>query len=191
MTRRVSSSGRWLLPPVVALLLLAGCGVPADEQPRAVEPPFGPPAAPAASSAPGRVEQAFCLVRAGRLVRVLRQVEAAGGVDGHLRRLLAGPDNAERVAGFGTALPGAVHVLGARLVDGRAQVEVAPLGEESGRSDEVLAYGQIVCTLDSRPDVAGVSFLLRGRPLEVPRADGSLSSGPLTAADYPAVTGPD
>uniref|UniRef100_UPI00188EF3F9 GerMN domain-containing protein n=1 Tax=Micromonospora sp. S-DT3-3-22 TaxID=2755359 RepID=UPI00188EF3F9 len=160
-------------------------------RPRAVEPPFGPPAAPAASSAPGRVEQAFCLVRGGQLVRTVRQVDAAGGVDGHLRRLLAGPTRAERAVGFGTALPGAVHVLGARLVDGRAQVEVEPPGEESGRSDEVLAYGQIVCTLDSRSDVAGVSFLLRGRPLEVPRADGSLSVGPLTAADYPALTGPD
>ncbi|KWV32751.1 hypothetical protein AWV63_10835 [Micromonospora rifamycinica] len=181
----------WVLLPVVALLLPAGCGVPVDDRPRGVEPPFGPPAAPAASSVPGRVEQAFCLVRDGRLVRTVRQVDAAGGVDGHLRRLLAGPTQAERAAGLGTALPGAVHVLGARLVDGRAHVEVEPLGEESGRSDEVLAYGQIVCTLDSRADVSGVSFLLRGGPLEVPRADGSLSAGPLTAADYPAVTGPD
>ncbi|WP_328347660.1 GerMN domain-containing protein [Micromonospora sp. NBC_00421] len=180
-----------MLLPVVAVLVVAGCGVPVDERPRAVEPPFGPPAAPAASSAPGRVGQAFCLVRDGRLARTVRQVDAVGGVDGQLRRLLAGPTRAERAAGFGTALPGAVHVLGARLVDGRAQVEVEPLGEESGRSDEVLAYGQIVCTLDGRSDVSGVSFLLRGRPLEVPRADGSLSSGPLTAADYPAVTGPD
>ncbi|GHJ07533.1 hypothetical protein TPA0907_19000 [Micromonospora humidisoli] len=176
---------------LVAALLLAGCGVPADERPRAVQPPFGPPAAPAASSAPGRVEQAFCLVRGGQLVRTVRQVDAAGGVDGHLRRLLEGPTRAERAVGLGTALPGAVHVLGVRVVDGRAQVEVEPPGEESGRSDEVLAYGQIVCTLDSRSDVAGVSFLLRGRPLEVPRADGSLSAGPLTAADYPALTGPD
>ncbi|MFJ6194682.1 GerMN domain-containing protein [Micromonospora sp. NPDC092111] len=176
---------------LLAVLLLAGCGVPVDEQPRAVEPPFGPPAAPTVSTPAGRVAQEFCLVRGDRLVRVVRQVDDPGGVDVQLRRLLAGPTAAERHAGLGTALPGALSATGARLVDGRAEVDVAPSEVDSGRSDEVLAYGQIVCTLDGRSDVAGVSFLLRGRPLGVPRADGSLSSGPLTAADYTALTSPN
>ncbi|WP_425412613.1 GerMN domain-containing protein [Micromonospora halophytica] len=177
----------------VLALVLAGCGVSAEDRPRGVRPPPGvvmPPPVTAASPATGRVAQPIWLVRDDRLVRVVRQVDVAGDVDLHLRRLLAGASSVEREAGLGSALPGAVGVTGARLVDGRAEVSVAPPPEESGRTDEVLAYGQVVCTLDARDDVSGVSFVRDGRPLGVPRADGSLSPGPLTAADYAALTVP-
>jgi hypothetical protein len=53
------------------------------------------------------------------------------------------------------------------------------------RSDEVLAYGQMVCALTSQgADVGTVSFASGGQPLAVPRADGSLVAGALTIADY-------
>ncbi|MEV4482677.1 GerMN domain-containing protein [Micromonospora coxensis] len=195
MTGGPAARRRWrTASALLALLALGpvGCGVPAEDRPRGVRPPPGvglPPAA-AASPAAGRVAQPICLVRDDRLVRVVRQVDVAGDVDLHLRRLLAGASSAERESGLGSALPGAVGVTGARLVDGRAEVAVAPPRDESGRADEVLAYGQVVCTLDARDDVSGVSFVRDGRPLGVPRADGSLSPGPLTAADYAALTVP-
>ncbi|TDC76348.1 hypothetical protein E1193_24065 [Micromonospora sp. KC606] len=175
---------------LLGALALAGCGVPAEDEPRAIRTPVGVGMPPPTTVGPesGRVTQPLCLARDGRLVRVVRQVDVAGDVELHLRRLLAGPSPAEQARGLGSALPGAVDITGGRLVDGRAEVGVAPPDDESGRTDEVLAYGQIVCTLDARDDVNGVSFVREGRPLAVPRADGSLFPGPLTAADYAAVT---
>ncbi|MDH6463718.1 hypothetical protein M2302_003915 [Micromonospora sp. A200] len=70
------------------------------------------------------------------------------------------------------------------LAGSQAQVAVNEAADDAGRSDEVLAYGQIVCTLTSRHEVTTVAFLRDGAPLGVPRADGSLAVQPLTRADY-------
>ena len=97
-------------------------------------------------------------------------------------RLIAGPTEAERTTGLTTALAGmslAVEVPAGGTV---ARVRIADEG--SARSDEMIAYGQIVCTLTARPDVGAVVFIRDDEPLEVPRADGSLSRGPLYAGDY-------
>ncbi|MBM0224706.1 hypothetical protein JNW87_03160 [Micromonospora sp. ATA51] len=42
----------------------------------------------------------------------------------------------------------------------------------------------------ARDDIDTVAFTRRGQPLGVPRADGSLSEQPLTAAEYTALTVP-
>jgi hypothetical protein len=182
---------RWL--PVLLVALLAACGVPTDQRPRAVQPPPGPFPAPVTTSstpAAGRVSETLCFVRDHRLVAVVRQVNAAPTVDAHLQHLLAGPTQAERDTGLGSALPGAITAATARLSGTVAQVDVREAGDEIGRSDEVLAFGQMVCTLTRRRDVSAVSFARDGRPLEVPRADGSLSQQPLTATDYTALLRP-
>ncbi|MER7456814.1 GerMN domain-containing protein [Micromonospora sp. NPDC126480] len=179
---------------VAALLavLLAGCGVPTDDAPRAVEVPPGPfPTPGTATSAPsGRFDEVLCFVRNDRLVPVVRRLDTSPPVDEHLEHLLAGPSQSERDDGLTSALPGAVTVAGVRLAGTRAEVDVPEAREETGRSDEVLAFGQIVCTLTARAEVDSVSFLRDGQPLEVPRADGSLSQAPLTAADYDELTRP-
>ncbi|MGC4897077.1 GerMN domain-containing protein [Micromonospora sp. DT31] len=178
---------RRLLPALVVAALLAGCGVPVDDEPRLVQPPAGPfpsPAGTTTADPDGRVDEPFCFVRGDELVVVNRRVEGLPGVDTHLQHLLAGPDGGERRRGLATALPGTVSVAGATLSGTVATVDVREAGEEIGRSDEVLAFGQIVCSLTQRPDVYGVAFRRGGQPLEVPRADGSVSALPLTAADY-------
>ncbi|WP_320068518.1 GerMN domain-containing protein [Micromonospora sp. RTGN7] len=184
---------RVVAPAVLAglLVLASGCGVPAEDRPRVVEVPPGPFPSPATagSTAPnGRVTETLCFVRDDRLVPVPRRVNHAPDVDAQLRDLLAGPTAVERDAGLSSALPGAMSAVVADVAGGQARVTVGQTGDETGRSDEVLAFGQIVCTLDARDDVTTVSFLRDGRPLGVPRADGSLSAAPLTAADYTALT---
>ncbi|MFI7609327.1 GerMN domain-containing protein [Micromonospora sp. NPDC049366] len=168
-------------------ILLSGCGVPTDDVPRAVEVPPGPfptPVTAGPTATGGRVDQTLCYVRDDRIDRVVRRTDTLPGVEEHLRQLLAGPRAQERDRGVSSALPGTIAVAGARLDGTVAEVDVRPAGEETGRSDEVLAFGQLVCTLTSRGDVTGVSFRRAGQPLDVPRADGSLTQGPLTTADY-------
>lgn len=175
------------LAAVLLVVLLGGCGVPVDDRPRPVSAPPGsfPAATGTATTDPdGRVDETLCFVRDDGLAAVTRRVDGLSGVDTHLQHLLAGPDDAERERGLSTALPGTITVAGASATGTVVTIDVREAGEETGRSDEVLAFGQIVCTLTQRADVDSVAFRRDGQPLEVPRADGSLSALPLTAADY-------
>ncbi|RLP98167.1 GerMN domain-containing protein [Micromonospora sp. CV4] len=181
------------LAPLALAALLTGCGVPTDDSPRTVQPPRRPfhSAAPADTTAApaGRADETLCLVRDNRIVSVVRRVDHVPTVEEQLRHLLAGPGTAERDSDLTSALPGAVNAAGATVTRAQARVVVDEPDDDAGRSDEVLAFGQIVCTLTSRDDVATVVFLRDGRPLAVPRADGSLSEQPLTRADYaPLIT---
>jgi spore germination protein GerM len=178
---------RWVPPSILAAILLTGCGVPVDEAPRQVQVPPGPfPTLATANptAVPGRADETLCFVRDNRLDDVVRRVDAIPDVNVHLRHLLVGPSTAERSSGLSSALPGAIEVAGARLNGTLAEVDVREVGDGTGRSDEILAFGQIVCTLTRRADVYGVRFRRDGQPLDVPRADGSVSRQPLTAADY-------
>jgi hypothetical protein len=177
---------RLLLAISVALAVASGCGVPADDQPREVQLPGGQyPAFGGATPGTreiGTVAEPLCFVRDDGLVRVVRWIRTWPTIETQLQHLLAGPDGTERQAGMTSALPGTTVVTGLRLAGGHVTVELGEAG--TGRSDEVLAYGQIVCTLTTRTDVTAVSFVQGGQPVGIPRADGSLSRAPLTAADY-------
>ncbi|WBB68473.1 GerMN domain-containing protein [Micromonospora sp. WMMD812] len=177
--------------PLALAVLLGGCGVPADEVPRPVRVPPGPfpvPVTVSPTTSEGRVDETLCFVRDDRMVRVLRRTDSLPSVDVHLQHLLAGPGAQERDDGLSSALTGTVTLAGARLDGGVAEVDVRAVGDETGRNDGVLAFGQIVCTLTARGDVDRVSFRRAGQPLDVPRADGSLTREPLTAADYAVLT---
>jgi spore germination protein GerM len=98
--------------------------------------------------------------------------------------LLSGPTAAEQDEGIGSALTGGEVIGDVTLADGQAKVDLVVGLDGTGRSDAVLAIAQVVCTLDAQPDVAGVVFTREGEVVAVPRADGALSKGPLTATDY-------
>jgi hypothetical protein len=169
-------------------VLLQGCGVPDEDEPRPIEPSLvigSPPAQAAGNSAGntgGSVLERLYLVRDERLVAVERRVGSAGDVAGLLADLVAGPTELERKDELSSALTGTDLIAGVRLVDGTAEVSFRP--QSGGRTDDILAIGQIVCTLDARTDVDTVRFLLDGQVLSVPRADGSLTELPLTTTDY-------
>ncbi|WP_236718637.1 GerMN domain-containing protein [Actinoplanes sp. TFC3] len=169
---------------VAAVLALAGCGVPLDDEPRAIETPgvLNAPGSTAPDQAGTAVLRLY-LVRDGRLVRVPRRVPALLGPHQSLTALLAGPTADEAAAGLTSALS-TMSVTGLRLADHRATVSIADPPDQLVRSDDVLGFAQIVCTLTSQTEVGTVSFEANGQPLAVPRADGSLADEPLTIADY-------
>jgi spore germination protein GerM len=185
-----------VLAAVVGALVstaLAGCGIPTDDAPRGIVPPRGPfqGLAPAESTTSGRgtVAEQLYLVKDDKIVSVVRWLPAAPTIDTQLADLLAGPTDPEQDAGLTSALTGTNIIADVSLDDGAATVDVGDLAD-TNRNDQVLAFAQIVCTLTTRSDVTNVSFLKAGQRLSVPRADGSLSQGPLTAADYASLITP-
>ena len=171
---------------LLAGALLSSCGVSAQDEPHPVELPRRPlteqrSTAPS-EGPPGDVAEVLCLVRDDRLVQVVRRVATPPTPQQHVDHLLAGPTEAERHRGLSTALAGST--IAVRVADATAKVEISEADETSARSDETIGYAQIVCTLTTRADVTSVVLSRDGEQLEVPRADGSLSRGPLYGSDY-------
>ncbi|MGI5242563.1 GerMN domain-containing protein [Dactylosporangium sp. CA-139066] len=175
---------RRLAPFAVVALLAAGCGVQTDPEPRPIEPSvtIGSYEGPMAPVSPGTAIERLYLVQGNQLVAVDRRVDAVPSPERQLAELAAGPTPEERDRGLDSALVGTAFITGVQLHNGTAIVGLA--GDSSIRNDEILAYGQIVCTLAARADVVAVRFTQEGRPMEVPRADGALTSQMLTDTDY-------
>lgn len=179
---------RHLAAAALSTMLLAGCGVTAETTPRPITPPSGflqtttsPTPEPTNS---GPISEQLFLVKDGALVTVTRHVDHQPTTADLLGDLLTGPTDQERADGISSALLGGNVVSGVHIDNGQAVVELSASIENSARNDEVLAYAQLVCTLAGRADVNAVTFTHNGQPVGVPRADGSLTQGPLTAADY-------
>jgi spore germination protein GerM len=176
---------------LLAAVAVAGCGVPVETAPRSLPPvatasgatPASTPGS-TSSARPGSPAEVLFLVRGGRLVAVRRPATGPLTPQAALTHLFAGPTAAEHDAGMTSALTGIGTGAQVRLDGSVAVVDLGGRPEGTDRSDEILAYGQVVCTLVARPEVDAVSFLLDGRTTAVPRADGSLTWLPVSRADY-------
>lgn len=190
----MSPHARRVVTPLFAAVATAvavaasGCGVAPEDAARTVEPPqvierSWQTQTPQASDS-GVVPVQLYLVRDNELVPATRRMPVEPPLDELVKDLVAGPTEAERQAGLTSALLGGDLIVGVRLDGQVAVVELAAGLDEISRTDQVLAFAQIVCTLTANSQVAGVSFTRDDQTVGVPRADGSLSEGPLTAADY-------
>lgn len=187
---------RRLLLALLMVLGVAGCGVTIESHPRGVEPPPGPfaglvsaqPSAPA-TAASGSIDETLYFVRDGKLVAVTRHVDRAATVAEAVAALQAGPTETERGTGLSTSLAGPGVVTAITVNGDQASIALTAPVDGGSRADETLAYAQLVCTLTARPDIHSVVFTSDGQPIGVPRGDGSLSPGPLTAADYSMLLG--
>jgi hypothetical protein len=169
-------------------LAVGACGIQPDGSARSIQPPPGPyqlrTAPPPPVDPSGPISERLFFVRNGKLVAVERKVSGTRTAQQSMADLLAGPTDDETGDGLSSALPGNNVIGGVSVSDGVATVNLGSGLEGTGRNDGVLAFGQVVLTLDARPDVTGVVFQQGGQRLGVPRADGVLSAAPLTAADY-------
>jgi sporulation and spore germination protein len=147
-----------LVVTAAVTIALAGCGVPSEPTAREVEPPRGPYRAPTsgppAAPEPGTVPETLYFIRDNTLVPVERQVRTEPTLDTLVRHLLAGPSDSERDSGLTSALLGADIIAGVHADDGEVVVELSAALEGTGRTDEILALAQVVCTLSAQPGYA-------------------------------------
>jgi hypothetical protein len=192
--RQGSRPCRRILLVTVAVAVLAGCGVPTQDQatPVTLGSTEQPSPSPQLSTNPRG--PALWFVRDDRLVPVPSSPDSltAGGL---VAQLAAGPP---------LGSPAAMRSLVGDPAHGGALLQVAPDQADSDPSgqvtvavtdafgalpadEQVLLLGQVVMTLGS----AGASSVLvtdpAGVPLAVPLPDGRLLDGPATAADYAAL----
>ena len=171
---------------LVALLLVAACGVPQDDSPRALEPrevPFASPteSPPAESVGDRQVDLGF--VRDESVVLSTRTVEDPRTTEEVLELLFAGAAPDERAGGLSSLLPSTVTVEDVELVRGTAVVTLDGPDDSEVLRLAPLAYAQIVATL-TPTRVSGVRFRLDDADLRVPREDSSLTNQPLSRRDY-------
>jgi spore germination protein GerM len=188
---------RRLVVAAVACALAVGaaaCGVPGDRAPRAIsrdDVPFGllvPSTTP--STAPGSLQPSrgvtVFLVSGTHLVAVGREVATPATVFKTLNALLGGPTAPESAAGFRTAINDQTRLLGLKVQQGVATIDLSGGFVGVSGQEQIFALAQIVYTATADPTVTSVLFALDDRPVEVPRGDGTLTAAGLTRQDFGA-----
>ena len=127
----------------------------------------------------------MCLASsAGPLKAVRRPIPAAATVTDILTALAMPPTAAEQSSGLSTVLtPGGTGTV----TGGIATVGLSADFTAASSTDQLAAAAQIVCTLTACPGIGQVQFQLDGKPVDVPRGDGSTTSKPVSRDDYPTL----
>lgn len=177
--------GRLTAGLILAVVALAGCGVPAQERPETLEVTAPPAPAAADATLDGREVQIW-LVRGRQLEAVTRPVSPVD-VPTALEALLAGPSPDEAASGLRTALPPQTLQLGEPTAE-EDVVTLAVTREFTGLvgGNQQLAVAQVVWTATQFPSVEHVRFTADGKALEVP-TDGGLTDRPVDRGDYASV----
>jgi germination protein M len=122
------------------------------------------------------------------LVPVLREVPKTQAVGtAAMHALLAGPNESELGArpAMYSVVPAGTRLLGLRIDDGIATVNLSREFESGGGSQSVLGrLAQVVYTLTQFPTVSGVRFELDGVPVTVFSGEGVILDAPVDRADY-------
>jgi len=172
-----------LLLLLAGLLLLAACGVPQEEEPRALDrdaAPFRVFERDVAPQVQGDLDVRLYFVRGERLEPVVRSVDAPGSPRQVLDALFTGLTEEERSTGLSSSIPSTVSIVQVELRERIAVVTLDGLNEQA----QVLLFAQIVATLDDRPEIDGVRFRTTDRDLAVPRGDSSLTDAPVDRSSY-------
>ena len=179
---------------VLAALLAAGCGIPEDRHPTAlpggvITPGLGSTrttaTTPNNSPEPALAATVF-FVRAEHVAPVVRRTTRAD-LQTALELLLSGPTEGEIGADLRTAISPQTQLHSVTVNGTTAVIDVTSAFVEVAGQEQILALAQVVLTATTVTGITEVRFALEGQPVDVPRADGTLSSGSLTAADYAAL----
>ncbi|GAA4996987.1 hypothetical protein GCM10023317_26980 [Actinopolymorpha pittospori] len=184
---------------VTVLTVLTSCGVTVQRQPQTLDPssvPYGlleprtrPSVAPASPS-PRAAALPVYFVDGDALTELPSRVPDGSTLDrvrAVLHALSAGPGSSERARGISTAIPDRLRLGVSSLRGGTATVALSGDPRDPSAEESTLAVGQIVLSVTSVVGVDRVRLSRGGQAIDAPLVDGSLTSAPLTAADYDAL----
>jgi spore germination protein GerM len=102
-----------------------------------------------------------------------------------LEELLEGPSPFEEAYGLRSAVPEGTQLLGLRIEDGLAYVDLTSEFESGGGTASMqMRLAQVVFTITQFPTVKGVVFSLDGEQIDVLGGEGIIIDHPLTRRDY-------
>lgn len=171
---------------LVALLVLAGCGIQPDAAPRDLpeeDRALTIDVTPGGSDAGGA--NRIYLIAPGT-ERLLRAVPREASTRAELIQvLLAGPNDDELAAQYTTVIPPATELISARRQGQILTLNLSDaITELSGEGLE-LAVAQIVYTATELEDIESVKIRVENQELAWPKADGGFTTDPLRIYDYP------
>lgn len=190
--------GRHTAAPLLIALGAAGCGVPIDSSPQAIDPPGllfsqGVDLDPDVDSdVPDRSMHPLYFLRNDKLVQIDRAFDRPVPLRDPLDRLLRGPSVDDAANGLETRIPPGTEVLD---VSQRSDLIVVINLNDAFYEIEGNALRQATAQLvftgyDLVRDAQGVQFLRNGIPQALPRGDGTIAQGtdgaatPLRTVDF-------
>ena len=186
---------------VVGLLVVAGCGVAADGEPRRIEasdlpPDLLDPSPPSTTTIPGSTATAsvtvYFVLRQGdttRLAPVRREVAAASRAADRINAILAPTSAEEQRLGLITSIPTDTVLLDTTFVPSDQELIVNLSGALFDVQGKELAnaFAQLVWTVTEIDGVRQVRFKVDGEAYRAPNAEGVEQDGAVTRADYNAL----
>lgn len=168
---------------LVVLVLLAGCGVPLDDTPRPITNTTVAPSdtVPTTASASGAATVPVYFLNEDRLQAVEYPVEGEATLGKALDFVLAAPPE-DSAAGLRTSVPPGTRLRGVEVANGLATIDLTGEINDIGGSPQKEAFAQIVFTALGFGEVQQVRFLIDGKPIDAPTADGNLAT--VSADDY-------
>ncbi len=166
---------------------LAACAVPLQDKPQLIHLGQG---GSARTAAPGPTAHSLTttgvyLIRADKLVRVIRPVPAGDRTETALDSLLTGVLPEDSAQQLRSAIPAAVADVKLRMDGDVAIVRVPDAFLELAGPEQVFAVAQLVWTVSESGDVSGLRLVdERSTPIAVPIAGGDLVYRPVRRSDY-------
>lgn len=180
-------SKRRLLAVVVLLLpvlvtTFAGCGVPTDDEPRAISPervpdPFSSSSAPPTTGGDGGQEAKVYFLVGEQLRPAFRPVAGEPDPESAMAELLAGPTRQEQQQrDMTTAIPAGTELVSEpEIVDNVLELDLNQAITLIERPASRTAYAQMSYTALGLDGVAAVRFLIDGQPVDAPTDEGDVA----------------
>jgi len=189
MSQRSPARRRRAVATVGLLAVLAGCAIQPDAAPREV--PEEDRGSFGAETATGDVTAGSSLIflsaphETGTTQLLRSAMRDVRTTDAVVRSLQAGPNRAEREAGYDTAIPTTLEVHSTRTPGNVSTIDINDALDELDAVDLRYAVAQIVFTVAAIDGVDAVQIRVDGEVRAWPKGDGELTSDPLTPYDFP------
>lgn len=168
-------------------ILLAGCGIPNEAGPVAIDSAVPTTAVPSSPPAGSELVTVYFVSTSNRLVA--SRAGILSGVRSAINHLLAGPSSSQSASGMTSAIPGGTKLLSATVSGSLAKLDFSDqLASVSGQ-EQLLAFAQIVTTATSLSNINSVEISVAGQTVNAPLPDGTLAQGPVTQASYNSLLG--